>query len=417
MLRHENRALVARFPPVDGPGGQVGDKNSSREFTELLASGVPYGAFHTTKAPDGYERTYAFRRLRALPFALTVGMAPQDYFAAWHREVRNTLLLLGILLVGSVIAAWQMHRHWWRLFAEQAARREGEERLRLALDTARQGWFDMDLRTGAAIVSPEYARMLGYAPAEIATTLEGLVANLHPDDRPLLQAAFERALRSDQPVEQTYRRQTKAGRWVSISTVAHVIERDREGQPLRMIGVHMDVSERKRNQEELEKYRRHLEELVAERTTQLSAAKEAAEGANVAKSAFLANMSHEIRTPLNAITGMAHLIRRSGVSAQQGERLAKIEVAGQHLLDIINAILDLSKIEAGKMELRPEAIDPRRVVGEVLTVLRDGLRHWMAENEYREVGDMRGALNLKRCPDPEAHERANYIRILQSWRV
>ncbi len=53
----------------------------------------------------------------------------------------------------------------------------------------------------------------------------------------------------------------------------------------------------------------------------------------------------------------------------------------------------------------------------VLTVLRDGLRHWMAENEYREVGDMRGALNLKRCPDPEAHERANYIRILQSWRV
>ena len=374
VLRHENRALVARFPPVDGPGGQVGDKNSSREFTELLASGVPYGAFHTTKAPDGYERTYAFRRLRALPFALTVGMAPQDYFAAWHREVRNTLLLLGILLVGSVIAAWQMHRHWWRLFAEQAARREGEERLRIALDVARQGWFDLNIQTGAVEVSPEYARLVGYEPAEFGSDFGTWLAHVHPEDRAALMTAFNEALKSGKAIEHSYRRRTKSGDWLWMDSVGRVIERDREGQPLRMIGVHMDVSERKRNQEELEKYRRHLEELVAERTTQLSAAKEAAEGANVAKSAFLANMSHEIRTPLNAITGMTHLIRRGGVTPRQEERLAKIEVAGQHLLDIINAILDLSKIEAGKFALERGDVDLATLLNNVGTIIQDKAR-------------------------------------------
>jgi PAS domain S-box-containing protein len=85
-------------------------------------------------------------------------------------------------------------------------------------------------------------------------------------------------------------------------------------------------------------------------------AKEAAETANIAKSAFLANMSHEIRTPLNAIIGMAHILRRSGLTPQQADKLDKIEPAGNHLLEIINAVLDLSKIEAGKF-----ALEERRV--------------------------------------------------------
>ena len=102
---------------------------------------------------------------------------------------------------------------------------------------------------------------------------------------------------------------------------------------------------------ELEESRGRLEERVAERTAELKRAKEAAEAASVAKSAFLANMSHEIRTPLNAVLGMAHLVRRSGVSVRQADQLDKIEKAGRHLLGIINNILDLSKIEADRLVL------------------------------------------------------------------
>lgn len=98
-------------------------------------------------------------------------------------------------------------------------------------------------------------------------------------------------------------------------------------------------------------------------------AKQVAESASRAKSAFLANMSHEIRTPLNAISGMAHLIRRAGVSREQMDRLDKLETASHHLLAIINDILDLSKIEAGKMVLDEAPVDIDELVASTVAIL------------------------------------------------
>ncbi|HOI52239.1 MAG TPA: response regulator, partial [Azonexus sp.] len=86
-------------------------------------------------------------------------------------------------------------------------------------------------------------------------------------------------------------------------------------------------------------------------------------------SAFLANMSHEIRTPLNAITGMAHLIRRGGLNPEQSERLDKLEAAGNHLLDIINAVLDLSKIEAGKLTLEEIPVNIGSILSNIVSML------------------------------------------------
>lgn len=100
-------------------------------------------------------------------------------------------------------------------------------------------------------------------------------------------------------------------------------------------------------------------------------AKAAAEAANLAKSDFLANMSHEIRTPLNAITGMAHLIRRSGLTPEQSRRMDVLVASGQHLLGIINAILELSKIEAGKFTLESTPLDVEDIVGKVISILRE----------------------------------------------
>lgn len=103
--------------------------------------------------------------------------------------------------------------------------------------------------------------------------------------------------------------------------------------------------------EELERYRLHLEDLVALRNSELAEALEQAQQANHAKSAFLANMSHEIRTPMNTILGMTHLLKHDSPTPKQLARLDTINKAATHLLAIISDVLDLSKIEAGKFHL------------------------------------------------------------------
>ncbi|MGB8356796.1 MAG: ATP-binding protein [Chthoniobacteraceae bacterium] len=139
----------------------------------------------------------------------------------------------------------------------------------------------------------------------------------------------------------------------------------------------MEVSqqevERRRAEEELGQHRHHLEELVYERTTDLektrddlAAAKEAAESANRAKSMFLASMSHEIRTPMNAILGFAQLLDRdSSLSQQHRKYLDTIRRSGEHLLDLINDILEMSKIEAGQITLRPGTFNLHRLLTDV----------------------------------------------------
>ena len=149
---------------------------------------------------------------------------------------------------------------------------------------------------------------------------------------------------------------------------------DADGQVIGTVGCARDITGRKQVERELASHRENLEDLVRDRTRALSAAKEVAEAANRAKSAFLANMSHEIRTPLNAITGMAYLMRREGVSDKQRERLEKIDGASRHLLDMIHDVLSLSQIEAGRLQLELKPVDPSVICAEATGVLAEEAR-------------------------------------------
>ena len=148
--------------------------------------------------------------------------------------------------------------------------------------------------------------------------------------------------------------------------------RDAAGTIYAVCGISTDITERKQAEEELKRHRDHLEELVAERTDELTRAKQRADVANQAKSAFLASMSHELRTPLNAVLGYAQILKReTGLSERQTAGLNTIQQSGEHLLTLINDILDLAKIEAGKLELSPHAFNLPlflRTVGDIVRV-------------------------------------------------
>jgi PAS domain S-box-containing protein len=145
-----------------------------------------------------------------------------------------------------------------------------------------------------------------------------------------------------------------------------------DGSVLALEGIILDISaqhkaesERRAAFEALADQRNRLDVLVQERTAELAEARDLAESANKAKSRFLANMSHEIRTPLNAILGLTHLLVREAEDGRQKAKLEKIAVAGQHLLGIINDVLDISKIESGKFLLERADFAPGPVVEDV----------------------------------------------------
>lgn len=155
-----------------------------------------------------------------------------------------------------------------------------------------------------------------------------------------------------------------------------------EGKVVGTIGLARDITERKQNEAELNSYRHHLEELVESRSQEIKILNEQlerraleAEAANRAKSSFLANMSHEIRTPMNAIIGMTHLLQRNGsLDREQQDKLSKIANASAHLLAIINDILDLSQIEAGKLALVEAEFNLKAMLDKLTGMYIDRLR-------------------------------------------
>ncbi|MEG4487474.1 PAS domain S-box protein [Microcoleus sp. D2_18a_B4] len=257
--------------------------------------------------------------------------------------------LPGQMLVGGVaIDVTRQHQ-------AETALQLSEERLMLALEASGDGLWDWKIETGKIYINSYYQEMLGYQPGELVMDVNLWEQMIHPDDKFWVFESLNSHLQ-DSSVKYAfdYRVRCKSGEWKWIANYGKVVAYDAHGKPLRMIGTHKDISDRK--QKELA----------------LQHAMEVAEEANLAKSTFLANMSHELRTPLNVILGFAQVMTHdSCLTPNQKEDLQTIRRSGDHLLSLINDVLDLSKIESGHCTVEHSGLD--------LIALLHSLRNMLAQ--------------------------------------
>ncbi len=240
------------------------------------------------------------------------------------------------------------------------------KKLFLAVEQSPESIVITDLMGDIEYVNDAFVRNSGYSREDVIGQNSRVLQS--GKTSPQTYAALWDALASGDTWRGEFINRKKDGsEYVEFASIAPI--RQDDGCITHYVAVKEDVTEKRRMAAELDHHRFHLEALVASRTVELAEARDAAEAASHAKSVFLANMSHEIRTPMNGILGMAHLMRRGGVTPVQAEQLDKIATSGKHLLGIINDILDLAKIEAGKLVLEQTDFALKDVLHRVVDVM------------------------------------------------
>jgi signal transduction histidine kinase/CheY-like chemotaxis protein/HPt (histidine-containing phosphotransfer) domain-containing protein len=242
-----------------------------------------------------------------------------------------------------------------RLLAEEALD-ETRDRLQLAVDAAGLALWDWQLPSPEVFLTARWGEMLGDVAMDGYWKTADLLQRLHPEDLIQLQT-MERDLLNGRHTKAAaqYRIRSATG-WVWIESHAMVAERNSRGQPLRLMGTHAEIGERKQVEAEIER------------------ARELAEQASQAKSEFLANISHEVRTPLNALMGLTQLLIDSPLNPEQKNWLGLMDSSAHALLALLNDVLDLSRIEAGKMQLEHERFHLHDALAEASAVYREQAR-------------------------------------------
>jgi len=245
--------------------------------------------------------------------------------------------------------------------------RESEQRLTLASTSGEVGVWDLYLTADQAWHSLQHDRIFGYESLLPNWGAAVFLDHVLPEDRELVKQRFEVAFQNGRlEFECRIIRADQAMRWISAKGE---VLRNEQGQPIRMMGVVTDVTERTRAEAE----KREFVNRLAASNQELELRNREVERVTKLKSKFLASMSHELRTPLNAIVGFSDLLAEGtpgNLNDKQKRFVNHIKQGSAHLLQLINDILDLSKIEAGQLELRCEGFQIKDALPEVLSIIR-----------------------------------------------
>lgn len=265
--------------------------------------------------------------------------AEQLHFFFQHQlasgELRDVEVYSGPIRCGGRTLLYSIiHDITERREAEEALR-ESNEHLDLAVKGAGLGTWDWNVVSGEVVFNERWAEISGWRLEEIRPHVATWENALHPEEKEQIMRQMNEHLQGGAPLfTAEHRLRHKSGAYVWTLSAGRVFQRDADGRPLRAAGILLDINARKQAEE------------------QLRGAKEQAESANQAKSAFLASMSHELRTPLNTVLGYAQLLADdSSLNERQLKNITAIHNSGEHLLMLINDILDLSRMETGRLEL------------------------------------------------------------------
>ena len=256
---------------------------------------------------------------------------------------------------------------------------EAYQRLELAVSAGNLGLWDWDTKE-SVYFSPGWKAQLGFTDPELPNTLEAWRALIHPADRgPVFDVVNAHVANTSLPARfvNEFRMRTKDGTHRWVAGFGQVV-RDAEGRCVRVVGYHVDVNERRTRDDAEAKLRSQLQRTVADLAR-----------ASKLKDQFLANMSHELRTPLNAIIGQSEVLLEElhgTINAAQRHALGLVSTSSEHLLALINDLLDVAKVDAGRLELERQPTSLDHLCQECVGLIRDSARRRTINVVYENDG-------------------------------